>query len=129
MFRFDEIHNLTNSLPCGDHIPAGDKLDDCSSCNLTEFDFDQCEDSESFQGLYSCLSSSNLTNFSWQECDSYVYDKSLQPGDLSWRGEEWNSVLGSIEKLFDKIIFFQIRPKSYPIPKWSVSSAGYVIRI
>ena len=123
MFRFDEIHNLTNSLPCGDHIPAGDKLDDCSSCNLTEFDFDQCEDSESFQGLYSCLSSSNLTNFSWQECDSYVYDKSLQPGDLSWRGEEWNSVLGSIKN------FHRIRSKPYPISKWSVSSAGSAIKI
>ena len=91
---------MTNSLPCGDHIPAGDKLDDCASCNLTDFNFGQCDDSISFEGLYACLSSSNLSDLTWEDCESYVYDKSLQPGALSWRGEEWNSVLGLNDELY-----------------------------
>ena len=50
----------------------------------------------SFEGLYECMSVPGiLENQVWVECQEYVYDKSLQPGALSWRGEEWNSVVSS----------------------------------
>ena len=100
---FDQVQNLTTSLSCGGHVPDSDKLDACFACNLTNFDFGQCEDGTSFDGLYACLSLSNVLDGSqWEECDDYVYDKSLRPGVLNWRGEEWNSVVSEFGWVCDK---------------------------
>jgi len=100
---FDEIHNLTTSLPCGDHTPESDKLDACNACDLTGFNLSDCADDDSFKGLYKCLSVPDvLQNQVWSECDEYVYDKSLQPGAISWRGEEWNSVVSEFGWVCDK---------------------------
>ena len=47
---FEEIQNLTTSLPCGEHTPESDKLDACNACDLTGFNISDCADYNSFGG-------------------------------------------------------------------------------
>ena len=95
---YHQINNLTTTLPCGDHNPDG-KLDACSYC---QFDIDNCAKFNDFEEIRSCLTQSKLTDNKWVSCSSYVYDKSLHPGGISWRGEEWNSVVSQFDWVCEK---------------------------
>ena len=94
---WDEIQNLTTTLPCG---PSNQNEDfsECSYCNYTSFDIEANCESSSFENLNSCLSDpSNYNKFTWQDCDTYEFNRELRPGVLNWYGEKWETAVTEFE--------------------------------